>query len=67
VGGDAYSGSLGINSKVQVVGFSGDFGVNLHAFLWENGKIVDLNIFNHTGSGLQQLLLAYNINDSWRD
>ena len=47
-----------------MVGFSGDCNVNLHAWLWENGHIIDLNIFNHPGSGLQQLLLAYNINDS---
>jgi hypothetical protein len=38
--------------------------VNSHAFLWENGQLIDLNIFNYQGSGLDQLLLAMNINDS---
>ena len=37
--------------------------VNSHAFLWEDGQIIDLNIFNRPDSGLQQLLLAMNIND----
>jgi probable HAF family extracellular repeat protein len=47
-----------------VVGFSSaDCAVNSHAFLWQDGQIIDLNMFNHSGSGLQQLLLAYNIND----
>jgi probable HAF family extracellular repeat protein len=65
VAGDACSGSLGVNSETQVVGFSSvDCMVNSHAFLWEDGQLIDLNIFNHSGSGLQQLLLAYNINDS---
>jgi probable HAF family extracellular repeat protein len=64
VDGDACSGSLGVNSETQVVGFSSvDCAVNSHAFLWEDGQLIDLNIFNHSGSGLQQLLLAYNIND----
>jgi probable HAF family extracellular repeat protein len=64
VGSDLCSGSLGVNSKGQVVGFSSvDCAVNSHAFLWEDGQITDLNIFNHPGSGLQQLELAYNIND----
>ena len=63
VGGDPCTGALGINSKVEVVGWSGDCAVNLHAFLWENGRIIDLNAFNPPHSSLQQLLLAYNIND----
>jgi probable HAF family extracellular repeat protein len=65
VGGDACSGSLGVNSETQVVGFSSvDCAVNSHAFLWEDSQLIDLNIFNHPDSGLQQLLLAVNINDS---
>jgi probable HAF family extracellular repeat protein len=65
VGGDKCSGSLGVNSETQVVGFSSvDCAVNSHAFLWEDGQLIDLNIFNYQGSGLEQLLLAYNINDS---
>ena len=46
-----------------MVGFSGDCISNGHAWLWENGQIIDLNIFNHPSSGLDKLLLAYNIND----
>jgi probable HAF family extracellular repeat protein len=64
IGSDACSGPLGINSRSQVVGFSGDCVSNGHAWLLENGQIIDLNIFNHPGSGLDKLLLAYNINDS---
>jgi probable HAF family extracellular repeat protein len=65
VGGDACSGAAGVNSKTQVVGFSSvDCAVNSHAFLWEDGQLIDLNIFNRPDSGLQQLLLAMNINDS---
>ena len=64
IGSDACSGPLGINSRSQVVGFSGDCVSNGHAWLWENGQIIDLNIFNRPGSGFDRLLLAYNINDS---
>lgn len=53
--------ALGINSKDQVVGFVCG---NTAAILWENGQSIDLNAFNYPGSGLQQLDLAYNINDS---
>jgi probable HAF family extracellular repeat protein len=65
VAGDMCSGALGVNSKGQITGFSSvDCMVNTHAFLWEDGQLIDLNMFNHPGSGLDQLLLAYNINDS---
>jgi hypothetical protein len=53
--------SLGINSKLQVIGYSCS---EPNALLWENGQEVDLNIFNHSDSGLQQLVLAYNIKDA---
>ena len=52
--------ALGINSSQQVVGFSCG---NTAALLWDHGQNIDLNIFNHPGSGLQYLALAYNIND----
>jgi probable HAF family extracellular repeat protein len=54
--------ALGINSEDQVVGFTCVNGLG-DAALWENGKFIDLNVFNQSGSGLQQLVLAYNIND----
>jgi len=65
LGSGPCSGALGINSRRQVVGGSGDCALDLtsHAFLWENGQIIDLNIFNYPGSGLQQLMFGYNIND----
>lgn len=55
--------ALGINSQDQVVGFTCVNGLG-DAVLWENGQFIDLNTFNHSGSSLQQLVLAYNINDS---
>jgi hypothetical protein len=57
---DACTEALGINAKSQVVGFTCGNG---SAILWDNGQAIDLNIFNYPGSGLQQLALAYNIND----
>jgi len=65
LGAGPCSSAVGINSKRQVVGGSGDCDLDLtsHAFLWENGQMTDLNIFNHSGSGLTQLIGAYNIND----
>jgi probable HAF family extracellular repeat protein len=57
---DACTEALGINSKNQVVGFSCG---NTAAILWDQGQAIDLNTFNYSGSGLQQLDLAYNIND----
>ena len=57
---DACTEALSINSKNQVVGFACG---NTAAILWDHGQAIDLNIFNHSGSGLQQLDLAYNIND----
>jgi len=53
-----------INSANQIVGqsFACDGSVS-HAFLWENGTIVDLNSLLSHGSDLQ-LQVAENINDS---
>ncbi|HXW90539.1 MAG TPA: hypothetical protein VEK33_08325 [Terriglobales bacterium] len=39
---DKCSTAYGINSQGQVVGASGDCGIAVHAFLWENGKMKDL-------------------------
>ena len=35
-----------------------------YAWLWEGGSITDLNTFVPPGSSLQQLVVAFNINDS---
>src|SRR6202011_3847611 len=61
VGSDGCASPNGINSKGQVVGGSGDCALDASskAVLWENGQIIDLNIFNYPGSGLQQLMGAY--------
>jgi probable HAF family extracellular repeat protein len=40
--GDASSRALGINDKGQVVGWSGISGSS-RAFLWQNGRLMDLN------------------------
>jgi probable HAF family extracellular repeat protein len=53
--------ALGINSRDQIVGFSCD---SPNALLWDNGKEINLNVFNSPGSGLKRLELAYNINES---
>jgi probable HAF family extracellular repeat protein len=55
--------ALGINFKSQVVGFTCFEADGGDAVLWDDGQEIDLNIFNHPGSGLQNLQLAYNIND----
>lgn len=39
---DKCSTAWGINSKGQIVGASGDCGVAVHAFLWQDGHMVDL-------------------------
>jgi probable HAF family extracellular repeat protein len=63
--GDSCSAPQGINSKRQVVGVSFDCIVGGgRAWLWENGQLIDLNTFVPPGSSLQQLVDAFNINDS---
>ena len=65
--GDACSGADYINSKGQVVGTSAKTcaftAADRHAFLWENGQMIDLNTFLPPTSSLQQLTDGYNIND----
>ena len=64
--GDACSWAWGLNAKDQVVGISlpapCDFSV-AHAFLWEEGSMVDLNTLIPPNSGLQ-LVYAEAINDA---
>lgn len=64
VDGDDCSVGFSINSANQIVGqsFACDGSVS-HAFLWENGKIVDLNSLISRGSDLQ-LQVAGTINKS---
>jgi probable HAF family extracellular repeat protein len=60
--GDLRSAAFGLNEKGQVVGLDrgGPFGIR--AFLWENGKLTDLNSLTLTGS--PYLLLAGDVNQS---
>jgi probable HAF family extracellular repeat protein len=53
---DAYS----MNSKGQIVGSSGDCGLSIHGFLWENGRMIDLNSLIPPGV---QLRFGINIGD----
>ena len=54
LGGDCFSRAIAINSHAQVVGnsFSCDFNFD-HAFIWENGSIIDLNTLIPADSSLQ--------------
>jgi probable HAF family extracellular repeat protein len=51
--GDCFSGAWGINAQTQIVGQSitCDF-TGFRAFLWQDGKMLDLNVFVPAGSGL---------------
>jgi probable HAF family extracellular repeat protein len=54
VKGDGCSVAYHINAKGQVVGTSGDFCNEVHAFLWQRGgPIMDLNDLVPSGSGLE--------------
>ena len=59
---DAPSTSLDINAQGQVVGTSEAISDHLRAFLWENGKIINLNKLISKQSGWT-LLVASRIND----
>jgi len=61
-GGSSYA--YGINDSGQVVGYSWlSGGGDMHAFLYSNGVMQDLNALIAPGSGWE-LLAAYGINDS---
>jgi probable HAF family extracellular repeat protein len=63
VDGDPCSVAFDINSRKQVVGASESCdGTFVHAFLWEDGHIIDLNTFVPPGSGVR-LTAAAAIND----
>ncbi len=56
------SEALGINDRGQVVGLSCDANfANCHGFLWQNGKMTDLNDLTQGYSGT--ILAAQDIND----
>ena len=66
VAGDSDSIAYAINHKGQIVGASGSGFIDLpfnpvHAFLWENGVLTDLNTLIPANSDLQ-LIAAYGIN-----
>jgi probable HAF family extracellular repeat protein len=62
--GDCYSEAWALNRRSQVVGDSFGCGAILqhHAFLWENGSLVDLNSLIPLGSSLE-VVFANSIND----
>jgi probable HAF family extracellular repeat protein len=64
VDGDPCSFAFSINLKNQIVGSSGTCASDqaLHAFLWENGTIYDLNALVPVSSDLT-MVSALNIND----
>jgi probable HAF family extracellular repeat protein len=61
---DPCSNATGINSHGQVVGTSDtpDCTFGLHAFFWD-GSMTDLNAFVPPGASLQQLTVAFYIDD----
>jgi probable HAF family extracellular repeat protein len=51
---DQCSAAYSVNLLSQAVGSSGScFAPMNHAFLWENGRMIDLNSFVAPGSGVQ--------------
>jgi probable HAF family extracellular repeat protein len=64
--GDPDSEAFAINEMGQIVGATGPNYVEMfapvHAFLWQNGSMYDLNTLIPANSGVQ-LIAAYSIND----
>jgi len=62
--GDIASVATSINNQRQVVGYSNDASFNFHPWIWQDGRIFDLNGLILPGSGLTgPILLAFDIND----
>jgi probable HAF family extracellular repeat protein len=59
---DRCSTAWSINGRTQIVGASGTCGIAVHAFIWEDGEIADLNKLIPPNSGLQ-LVYALSINE----
>jgi probable HAF family extracellular repeat protein len=56
-----FSFATDISSKGQAVGFSCDENEDCHAFLWQNGMMMDVNTLIPASSDLQ-LVTAFQIN-----
>jgi probable HAF family extracellular repeat protein len=59
---DTYSAANALNNRNQVVGYSTTDDERLHAFIYANGQMHDLNSFLAPNSGYE-LTKAYGIND----
>jgi len=63
--GGSYSGPRDINDAGQVVGDAETADFSMHAFLWQNGSMIDLNTLLPANSGWE-LSSAYLINNAGR-
>jgi probable HAF family extracellular repeat protein len=62
--GDIAGVATSINARRQIVGYSNDANSNFHPWLWQHGKLYNLNELVLPGSGLTgPILLAFDIND----
>jgi probable HAF family extracellular repeat protein len=62
--GDIASAATSINSRRQIVGYSNNSAGELHPWIWEHGKLTNLNQLIAPGSGLSAAItLALDINE----
>jgi len=62
--GDIAGAATSVNASRQVVGYSNDAGGNLHPWVYENGKVTNLNSLIEPGTGLAgPIALLFDIND----
>ena len=62
--GDIAGVATSINARRQIVGYSNDANSNFHPWLWQHGKLYNLNELVLPGSGLTgPIQLAFDIND----
>jgi probable HAF family extracellular repeat protein len=61
--GDAFSEALGVNGRGQVVGISFGGAAGSRAFIWQDGKTIDLNTLMIPGFP-DHLIAAQDINDA---
>jgi len=63
--GDIAGVATSINEHRQIVGYSNDASNNFHPWIWEKGRVADLNGLIEPGSGLTSPIgFALDINDS---